>query len=293
MLYGSLTRTKSTRTRRGRLPGLDKLDGAATGDGVQDDGSEAGDAHEETKTAPELRTRDSARGDGAVSPGPADDVSCWADDDGVSETSTFFEKDNLDALRKRRLLDATARIAVLERQLAAARGDAKQERARLAALGTRLAAVEATLRLEREASRPDREALMKIAERAVDQASRMNEEASRWKRECQGLLGSVTALRAANEELNTLHRTSTAPLRTTSLRSQRSSKSSSPRSMSFPGLSLPSPRNLVRRLSERKSPPEGQPAARGAFWSSGPEEDPLPSEPSSRSALGDNMRNHQ
>ena len=129
-------------------------------------------------------------GDGAA---PDDDgsESELADDDGISESSTAWEKERRTALSRTssaHLAEAVRRGDDLEAKLRTARGELRQERARLAALSTRLGAVEATLRLERESIRPEREKLVAMAMDAVDRATRLNDA-------CRALHATNAALR--------------------------------------------------------------------------------------------------
>lgn len=104
------------------------------------------------------------RGDSYRSTGSG--VSALADDDGMSETSTAWEKERRTGFSRggsARLAEAARRGDDLEAELRSTRGELRHERARLAALSTRLGAVEATLRLERESMRPEREKLVAMA----------------------------------------------------------------------------------------------------------------------------------
>ncbi len=196
-----LSRTKSGR-RKGSL-GL-VLDSDAAEQAVSTNGAAAApapaDAVEDANhaTAGPAPVVDDAKagpapGDGGDGAAPDDDgsESELADDDGISESSTAWEKERRTALSRTssaHLAEAVRRGDDLEAKLRTARGELRQERARLAALSTRLGAVEATLRLERESIRPEREKLVAMAMDAVDRATRLNDA-------CRALHATNAALR--------------------------------------------------------------------------------------------------
>jgi len=201
MNFGRLTRTKSRGGKRGSL-GLSLIGPEPEAGGVAS--PVPGDGVPDSDTTPSSIGADdprSPRSPLAEARSPDD----FADDDGVSETSTrntgAAATKQLAAVRGWRLKEESARVSDLEGQLKDSKAELKQERAKLSALGTRLAAVEATLRLERESIRPDREALVSVAERAVGQAAKMHALAHRSKRECATLQEANTRLRSEVTDL--------------------------------------------------------------------------------------------
>jgi len=185
-------------------------------------------------------------------------VSALADDDGMSETSTAWEKERWTGFSRggsARLAEAARRGDDLEAELRSTRGELWHERARLAALSTRLGAVEATLRLERESMRPEREKLVAMAMDAVDRATGLNDV-------CRALHATNAALRS---ELDDYKRRDTGS--TVGLRRSLSSRTRAARAARAPSFSAASPARPAVARSASATPTHARPAPeRGASW---------------------------